>query len=79
MSRNSRQANTFDARPYHERGESPFDAILNAVNELEPDRDLVLVNSFNPTPLIRVMEKRGFAAQATQVGAKEWHVRFTRR
>lgn len=66
-----------DVRPFHERGEEPFNAIM-AVNSLEPERELLLINSFEPTPLLAVMKKRGFEYTSEHVGADEWQVLFSR-
>lgn len=67
-----------DVRPFHERGEEPFDAIMGAVAGLGPDQSLLLINSFEPVPLFRVMEKRGFGYTCTEIGPEEYHIHFTR-
>jgi uncharacterized protein (DUF2249 family) len=74
----SRRLTTLDVRPYHVRHEEPFDAIMSAVASLADGQDLILINSFEPTPLLAVMRKRGFASTCTEVGPDEWHVLFTR-
>lgn len=66
-----------DVRPFHERGEEPFGAIMTAVDSLEPGQAFLLVNSFEPVPLLRVLGKRGFEARCEEVGPDEWHVLFT--
>lgn len=68
-----------DVRPFHERGEEPFDAIMEKVASLAPGQAFLLINSFDPKPLLRVMEKRGFDARSSEVSANEWHVLFTPR
>ena len=68
-----------DVRPFHERKEEPFDAIMAAVSGLAPAQALLLVNSFEPTPLIRVLDKRGFDCSCNEVALGEWHVLFTPR
>jgi uncharacterized protein (DUF2249 family) len=67
-----------DVRPYHERGEEPFAAIMQAVDSLSPDGSLLLINSFEPTPLFAVMEKRGFSYTCERVGPDEYRILFTR-
>ena len=69
---------TLDVRPYHDRHEEPFEAIMSAVAGLADGQDLMLINSFEPTPLFAVMRKRGFANTCAEVKPGEWHVRFTR-
>lgn len=66
-----------DVRPYHERGEEPFDAIMSAVSTLKENEQLLLINSFEPTPLYAVMAKRGFGHTTTDMGNNEWRVLFT--
>lgn len=68
-----------DVRPFHERGEEPFEAIMDAVYSLAPGQPFLLINTFEPKPLIRVMDKRGFDASSDQKSADEWHVLFTPR
>ena len=68
-----------DVRPFHERGEEPFGAIMSAVESLQPDQEFLLVNSFEPIPLYRVMEKRGFTHQTSEISADEWHIVFRRK
>ncbi len=67
-----------DVRPYHERKEEPFQAIMDAVGTLQPDQAFLLINSFEPTPLFAVMRKKGFEYQCTEVGPEEYHILFQR-
>ena len=68
-----------DVRPFHERGEEPFDAIMQTVASLGPGQSFLLVNSFEPKPLIRVLGARGFECRCSEVASGEWHVLFTPR
>ena len=68
-----------DVRPFHERGEEPFDAIMQTVANLRPGQALLLVNSFEPKPLIRVLGARGFECRCNEVIPGEWHALFTPR
>lgn len=65
-----------DVRPFHQRGEEPFQAIMTAVESLAPDQDFLLVNSFEPIPLYRVMDKRGFTHETSAISPDEWHIVF---
>jgi uncharacterized protein (DUF2249 family) len=38
----------------------PFEEIMAALEELSDDESLLLINSFEPTPLYDVFEERGF-------------------
>lgn len=68
-----------DVRPFHERGEEPFAAIMSAVESLQPGQELLLINSFEPAPLYRVMDKRGFTHQTSELSPEEWHITFRRK
>lgn len=71
------EALKLDVRPYHERGEEPFAAIMQAVESLAPGQPFLLINSFEPVPLLRVLGKRGFESRCEEIGPDEWHVLFT--
>lgn len=44
----------------------PFDDIMAALETLDSDETLRLVNSFEPEPLYAVLEKRGFSYETTE-------------
>ena len=69
---------TLDVRPILARGEEPFDEIMSAVSVLREGERLLLIASFEPKPLFRVMERKGFTNQCRQVGPDEYHVLFAR-
>lgn len=52
----------------------PFGTIMAALEELEPGETVVVINSFEPTPLYEVLTERGFAHETTRVTDEEWHV-----
>lgn len=49
-----------DVRPFHARGEEPFQAIMQTVDSLEEDEAFVLLVGFEPKPLYGVLGKKGF-------------------
>lgn len=49
-----------DVRPVLDSGKDPLNLILKEVNKLQPNQILKLSNSFEPIPLIQLLEKRGF-------------------
>lgn len=67
-----------DVRPFHERGEEPFAAIMAAFEGLHDDEALLLINSFEPVPLYAVMQRRGYHHQTANPSSDEWHVLFVR-
>ncbi|WP_396613607.1 DUF2249 domain-containing protein (plasmid) [Haloferax sp. S1W] len=67
---------TLDAR---EIDGEPFGDIMNAINELDADESVLLINSFEPVPLYNVLDVRGFDYETSQVAADEWHVAISPR
>src|SRR5262245_3839962 len=51
-----------DVRDEIRQGREPFGRIMAAVNALDPGEALVLRAPFEPTPLFRVLARRGFAS-----------------
>ncbi len=49
-----------DVREALESGNDPFNQIMDALDMLEPKQALLLINTFEPTPLIGILKKRGF-------------------
>lgn len=64
---------TLDARDID--GE-PFSEIMEALELLDSEDSLLLINSFEPEPLYDVLEQRGFSYETTRIGSDEWHVRI---
>lgn len=52
----------------------PFGDIMDALEALDEDDTLQLVNSFEPVPLYGVLESRGFTHDTEQVAEEEWHI-----
>ena len=52
----------------------PFGDIIAALEDLDPDASLLLVNSFEPEPLYAVLTDQGFTYESRQVDSDEWHV-----
>jgi uncharacterized protein (DUF2249 family) len=52
----------------------PFGDIMAALNELDSDESLLLVNSFEPEPLYDVIEDRGFTYETANPQPDVWHV-----
>jgi len=66
-----------DVRPILRSGGEPFQAIMQAVQDLRPGQALTLLATFRPQPLFRVMEGRGFDHEAREIDGGDWEVRFT--
>lgn len=63
---------TLDAR---EIDGEPFGDIMAALDDLNADETLLLLNSFEPVPLYSVLEERGFTHDTEQDG-DTWRVRI---
>ena len=50
----------FDVRPITDANEDPLTLIIKKVKSILPGQALKIINSFEPTPLILLLEKRGF-------------------
>jgi uncharacterized protein (DUF2249 family) len=66
-----------DVRPILRSGGEPFQAIMQAVQDLLPGQGLTLLATFRPQPLFRVMERRGFDHEAREIDGGDWEVMFT--
>lgn len=51
---------SFDVRPMLESGDDPFLAIQNKLKETPEGSALEVINSFEPTPLINILQKKGY-------------------
>lgn len=51
---------TLDVRPLIEKGEHPKDIVLHEANKLLPGECMEFIASFPPTPLIELLQKKGF-------------------
>ncbi len=49
-----------DVRPALAQGNDPFSIIMEKVKPLQPGQILKLINTFEPAPLIPLLEKKGF-------------------
>ena len=67
-----------DVREDVRAGREPFARIMAAVDALAPDAALVLRVPFEPVPLYRVLDRRGFAHWAERLAAGDWSVWFFR-
>lgn len=66
-----------DVRPDIAAGREPFSKIMNAASGLNPGQKLLLIAPFEPVPLFRVMEKRGFSHAAAEGPDGVWEIMFT--
>ena len=65
-----------DARPMLRAGGEPFEKIMETVAALDPGEGLRLLTTFKPTPLLFVLESKGFVHEAKELEGGEWEVLF---
>ena len=51
---------TLDVRPALANGEDPFKTIMDALDKVEAGYALEVINTFEPTPLINIVNSRGY-------------------
>ena len=68
-----------DVREDLRRGRRPLQRILLAAKSVMTGQDLVLLTTFEPIPLYRVLSLRGFTHEAHPLPGGDWEVRFLRR
>lgn len=68
-----------DTRPIFARGETPCQAIDDAVAGLIPGQPLTLIVPFDPIPLYAKLSNQGFTHQPRQLDATTWQVEFRRK
>ena len=56
-----------DVRPVLEAGEDPLQLILEKFRSLVPGQVLVITNSFEPVPLMKLLKKQGFESFADHI------------
>ncbi len=78
MDRSGDTTVTVDVREDIRQGREPFDKIMAAIGRLEAGETLLLIVSFEPLPLYRVMAQNGFAHWAERTTEGDWKVYFRR-
>lgn len=65
---------TVDGRGEHE---SFRDCITNAIKELKPNEGIHTIKDFEPFPMYKMMEEKGFDKYVEKISDEEFHVYFT--
>ncbi len=65
-----------DVRPILRAGGEPFQAIMGAIQKLQPGQGLRLLATFKPVPLFGVLGKKGFSHEEREIGDGDWEVLF---
>ncbi|OQP64010.1 hypothetical protein A3860_21560 [Niastella vici] len=56
-----------DVRPVMASGKDPLNIILEKIRALQPKQVLKIQNTFEPTPLMKLLQKQGFESYATAI------------
>lgn len=59
-----------DVRPVIATGKDPFSIIMEMVKTLKAGQALKIINTFEPVPLIRILEKQGFTVHVDTINEK---------
>ncbi len=68
-----------DVRPVIEGGKDPLNIIMQKVKTIQPGQVLKIINSFEPTPLIQLLGKKGFETFVDEKPAGQFNTYFLRR
>lgn len=69
---------SFDVREMLAGGGDPLRDILQRVRQLQVGQVLCIINSFVPTPLVRLLEKEKMRHYIEKIGTVEYHTFFSR-
>lgn len=67
-----------DVREDLKQGREPFHKIMDAVAALQPEQDLVIVSTFEPRPLYKVLGSKGFSHRSEENEDGDWRITFFR-
>ena len=67
-----------DTRPIFARGQTPCEAIDQAVDRLVPGQTLLLLTPFEPIPLYTKLGAKGFSHKTQRLSDGGWSVAFNR-
>jgi len=69
---------TFEILDVRELTENPFDAILDKAKTIGKGEGFILIQTFEPTPMINMLLEKGFEHLSEQVSAEEFRIYFYR-
>jgi len=67
-----------DVRSTINAGADPFKEIMQALKKMENDETLELINIFEPTPIILILEDKGYKVWTNKINDSEYHTFFTK-
>lgn len=73
---NNHNMKTLDVRPTLDTGVDPFSIIMEEVKKLKDDETLQIINTFEPIPLIRKLQSKGYESWTERPNDGEVHTFF---
>lgn len=70
------QVISMDVRPILSSGEDPLQQIMQKIKSVEPGQALKIINTFEPTPLILLLQKKGFETFTDEIAADHFETYF---
>ncbi|RYZ25849.1 MAG: DUF2249 domain-containing protein, partial [Chitinophagaceae bacterium] len=67
LSLTKEQLTGLDVRPVIASGDNPLQTIMEKIKEVQPGNVLKIINSFEPAPLIMMLEKKGFETYTDRI------------
>jgi len=67
---------TFDVREMLAKGDDPLKEIMKKFKQVDPGKALCIINTFVPTPLVRLFEKDKALCYTEQIEEQEYHTYF---
>ena len=70
------ESSKFEALDVRNSNEDPFSKIIEKANEKKPGNGFILIQKFEPIPLISYLESLGFEHFTRKVSSNEFHIIF---
>lgn len=79
MSLRSEEIHTLDVRPLIASGEDPLQLILAHTKSLPVGHALKIINSFEPVPLLKLLQKQGFDTHSEKINDALYYATFRKK
>ena len=66
----------FEVLDVRGQNKDPFDIIIKKASNIEPGQGFVLIQSFEPIPIIKMLSQLGFESETKQISENEFHIYF---
>lgn len=76
---NSKNKHVLDVRDLLKNNKDPFNLIMRELKSLPDEHTLILINSFEPVPLIDMLTKKGYDCQSIQINEFIYHTYINKR